>query len=80
MGGSQNYGPFLGPFIIRHLIFRGPKRNHNFDNHPHVTMYPSVGAAADPPAGQGWSRASAAARLSFELPSVWSSDMLYRDI
>ena len=26
MGGCQNYDPFLGPIIIRHLIFRGPKR------------------------------------------------------
>ena len=26
MGSCQNYGPFLGPIIIRHLIFRGPKR------------------------------------------------------
>ena len=26
MGGSQNYGPFLAPILIRHLIFRGPKR------------------------------------------------------
>ena len=25
MGGCQNYGPFLGPYIIRHLIFRIPK-------------------------------------------------------
>ena len=26
MNGCQNYGPSLGPIIIRHLIFRGPKR------------------------------------------------------
>ena len=26
MNGCQNYGPLLGPIIIRHLIFRGPKR------------------------------------------------------
>ena len=25
MGGCQNYGPFLGS-LIRHLVFRGPKR------------------------------------------------------
>ena len=25
MGGCQNYGPFLGPNIIRHLLFRVPK-------------------------------------------------------
>ena len=35
VGGSQNYGPFLGPFlVIRHLLFRDPERDHNFDNHP----------------------------------------------
>ena len=22
MGGCQNYGPFVGPIIIRHLLFR----------------------------------------------------------
>ena len=26
LNGCQNYGPFLGPILIRHLIFRGPKR------------------------------------------------------
>ena len=26
VGGCQNYGPFLGPIVIRHLIFRGPIR------------------------------------------------------
>ena len=26
MGGYQNYGPFLGPYVIRHLVFRGPKK------------------------------------------------------
>ena len=26
MGGCQNYGPFLGPIIIRHLTFRVPKK------------------------------------------------------
>ena len=26
MNGCQNYGSFLGPIIIRHLIFRGPKK------------------------------------------------------
>ena len=26
MNGCQNYGPFLGPIIIRQLILRGPKR------------------------------------------------------
>ena len=27
--------PFRVPIIIRHLIFRVPKRDHNFDNHSH---------------------------------------------
>ena len=26
--------PFWVPNIVRHLIFRVPKRDHNFDNHP----------------------------------------------
>ena len=26
MGGCQNYGPFLVPIIIRHMIFRVPKK------------------------------------------------------
>ena len=25
--------PFWVPIIVRHLIFRVPKRDHNFDNH-----------------------------------------------
>ena len=28
--------PFWIPIIIRHLIFRVPKRDHNFDNHPQI--------------------------------------------
>ena len=28
--------PFWVPSIIRHLLFRVPKRDLNFDNHPHV--------------------------------------------
>ena len=39
MGGCQKYGPFLVPGIIRHLVFRGPKRDHNFDNHPYMGTY-----------------------------------------
>ena len=27
--------PFWVLNIIRHLVFRGPKRDHNFDNRPH---------------------------------------------
>ena len=30
--------PFWIPTIIRHLIFRAPKRDHNFDNHPYGTV------------------------------------------
>ena len=26
MGGCQNYGPFLGPYIIRHLIFAASQK------------------------------------------------------
>ena len=29
---------FWIPIIIRHLIFRVPKRDHNFDNHPFVIV------------------------------------------
>ena len=28
--------PFGVPIIIRHLLFRVPTRDHNFDNHPYV--------------------------------------------
>ena len=36
MGGCRNYGPFFGVLnIMRHLVFRGPTRKHNFDNHPY---------------------------------------------
>ena len=38
MGGCQNYGPVWVPIIIRHLLtyyLRYPKRDPNFDNHPH---------------------------------------------
>ena len=27
--------PFWVPIIIRHLLFRVPKRDHNFDNYPY---------------------------------------------
>ena len=37
MGGCQNYGPFLGALNIRFRNYynRDPKRDHNFDIHPH---------------------------------------------
>ena len=38
MGGCQNYGPFWIPIIIRHLMFRVPKKGHNFDNRPYTTV------------------------------------------
>ena len=40
MGNCQNYGPFLGPYYNTgpntgpNLGY--PKRDHNFDNHPHA--------------------------------------------
>ena len=33
MGGSQNYGPFLG---IGAVLYKDPKRDHNFDNHQYA--------------------------------------------
>ena len=37
MGGCQNYGPFLGTLNIRVPYYiKDPKRDHNFDNHPHT--------------------------------------------
>ena len=35
VGVCQNYGPFLGPYIIRHQIFRVPKKGPttHVDNH-----------------------------------------------
>ena len=31
--------PFWVPIIVRHLIFRVPKKDHNFDNHPYIGGY-----------------------------------------
>ena len=37
MGGCQHQGPFLGILNNRCRIIIGtPKRDHNFDNHPHT--------------------------------------------
>ena len=37
MGGCQNYGPFLGILNIRcRTRIRDPKRDLDFDNHPHM--------------------------------------------
>ena len=30
--------PFWVPIILRHLIFRVPKKGHNFDNHPYLLL------------------------------------------
>ena len=34
MGGCQNYGPRLGS--LNTIYTKDPKKDHNFDNHPHV--------------------------------------------
>ena len=35
--------PFWVLNIIRHLVFRDPKRDHSFDNHPHtIQCYPRL--------------------------------------
>ena len=39
MGDYQNYGPFLGILNVRCRIIIGTqKRDHNFDNYPHVLI------------------------------------------
>ena len=39
MGGSQNYGPHMGPLNIGcRVILRSQKKDHNFDTHPY-TIY-----------------------------------------
>ena len=41
MGGCQNCCSFSWiPIKIRHLIFRVPKRGHNFDSHPYRGYLP----------------------------------------
>ena len=41
MRGCQNDGPFLGPYYNAAPIIEGsPKRDHNFNNHPHVNELP----------------------------------------
>ena len=52
--------PFWIPSIVRHLIFRVPKRDHNFDNHPH---------ARDPPKTAHSAQASSTLTCKF-LPSA----------
>ena len=36
MGDCQNQGPFLVLGIVRNLVFRGPKGDPSFNNHPHT--------------------------------------------
>ena len=43
MGGCYNYGPFMVPGIVRHLVFRGPQKEHNFDNHPETSIIIKLG-------------------------------------
>ena len=35
--------PFWIPIIIRHLIFRVPKKDHNFENHPYNYIRDYIG-------------------------------------
>ena len=43
MGGCQNYGPpFWVLAIIRHLVLRGLKGDHNFDNYPSAYDHPEA--------------------------------------
>ena len=35
MEDCQNDGPFLGPYSNTGPNLGDPKRDHNFDNHPH---------------------------------------------
>ena len=42
MGDCQNYGPFLGPYYNTGPILGDPERDHNFDNPPYDTDYPTV--------------------------------------
>ena len=44
MAGCQNYGSFWGPEYGTHLVFRGPEKAHNFDNHPYVFTFWLLGS------------------------------------
>ena len=39
MGDCQNYGPLLGPLYNTGPNIGDPKRDHNFDNPPHVYVF-----------------------------------------
>ena len=49
MGDCQNYGPFLGPYYKAGTgpNLGDPKRDHNFDNPPHLYVLGSQGAASE---------------------------------
>ena len=48
MGGCQNYGPFFGYPKYKVPCYNGdPKRDHNFDNHPHVNVNVGIRRKAD---------------------------------
>ena len=46
MGNCQNYGPFLGPYYNTGPNagpnLGDPKRDHNFDNPPHLERVPAL--------------------------------------
>ena len=48
--------PFWIPTTIRHLIFRVPKRDRNFDNHPNVHTFLGLPAGLGPPLEEGASQ------------------------
>ena len=48
MGGCQNSGPFFGyPIYEGPYYNRDPKRDHNFDNHPHALAANTTASATD---------------------------------
>ena len=51
MGDCQNYGPFLGPYYNTGPnagpYLGDPKKDHNFDNPPHVPFHPMDLGSAD---------------------------------
>ena len=53
MGDCQNYGPFLGPYYNTGPNtgpnLGDPKRDHNFDNPPHIYIYIGAIRVHSPP-------------------------------
>ena len=74
MGGCQNYGPFLGPSIIGHLVLRGPKRDHNFDDHLYSLWSQKTqtlfGGLWDLVATQNWAHSLSSALLLASLTGL----------